>query len=90
MLSVLVFTSSAQSIHNAFLLNDYPDTKSNKKVEILIESGDTGTKIAEKLYSLGLSRQLKFSTNWQLMRNDLIRYHQVFTRSILKSLQKLP
>ena len=48
MLSVLVFTFGANSIHNAFLLNDYLDTNSSQKVDILIESGDTGTKIAEK------------------------------------------
>jgi len=59
MLSVLVFTCSAQSIHNAFLLNDYPDTKSSKKVDILIESGDTGTKIAEKLYRSGVIKATK-------------------------------
>jgi UPF0755 protein len=59
MLSVLVFTASAQSIHNAFLLNDYPDAKSSKKVDILIESGDTGTKIAEKLYRSGVIKATK-------------------------------
>jgi UPF0755 protein len=40
-------------------LNDYPDTKSSKKVDILIESGDTGTKIAEKLYRSGVIKASK-------------------------------
>ena len=53
-LSVLVFTLGANSFHNAFLLNDYLDSSSNQKVDILIEPGDTGTKIAEKLYKSGV------------------------------------
>jgi UPF0755 protein len=58
-LSVLVFTFSANSFHNAFLLNDYLDTNSSQKVDILIESGDTGTKIAEKLYKSGVIKASK-------------------------------
>ena len=53
-LSLLTITFSASSIHNAFLLNDYLETSSGQKVDILIESGDTGTKIAEKLYNSGV------------------------------------
>ena len=53
-LSVLVFTLGANSFHNAFLLNDYLDSSSNQKIDILIEPGDTGTEIAEKLYKSGV------------------------------------
>lgn len=59
MLSLFVFTFGANSIHNTFLLNDYPDTSSSQKVDILIESGDTGTKIAEKLYKSGVIKASK-------------------------------
>jgi UPF0755 protein len=58
-LSALIFTFGANTIHNAFLLNDYLDTNSNQKVDILIESGDTGTKIAEKLYKSGVIKASK-------------------------------
>jgi UPF0755 protein len=58
-LSVLVFTLGANSFHNAFLLNDYLDSTSNQKVDILIEPGDTGTKIAEKLYKSGVIKASK-------------------------------
>lgn len=53
-LSALVFTLGANSFHNAFLLNDYLDSSSNQKIDILIEPGDTGTEIAEKLYKSGV------------------------------------
>jgi len=59
MLGVLVFTLGANSFHNAFLLNDYLDSTSNQKVDILIEPGDTGTKIAEKLYKSGVIKASK-------------------------------
>ena len=58
-LSLLLFTLGANSIHNAFLLNDYLDTSSSKTIDILIESGDTGTKIAEKLYESGVIKASK-------------------------------
>jgi UPF0755 protein len=58
-LSLLAITFSANSIHNTFLLNDYLETSSSQKVEILIESGDTGTKIAEKLYNSGVIKASK-------------------------------
>ena len=58
-LSLLAFTFSANSFHNTFLLNDYLETSSGQKVEILIESGDTGTKIAEKLYNSGVIKASK-------------------------------
>ena len=58
-LSLFVFTFGANSIHNTFLLNDYPDTSSSQKVDVLIESGDTGSKIAEKLYESGVIKASK-------------------------------
>lgn len=58
-LSLLTITFSASSIHNTFLLNDYLETSSGQKVDILIESGDTGTKIAEKLYNSGVIKASK-------------------------------
>ena len=58
-LSLSAITFSASSIHNAFLLNDYLETSSGQKVDILIESGDTGTKIAEKLYNSGVIKASK-------------------------------
>ena len=58
-LSGLVFTLGANSFHNAYLLNDYLDSTSNQKVDILIEPGDTGTKIAEKLYKSGVIKASK-------------------------------
>lgn len=58
-LGVLVFTLGANSFHNAFLLNDYLDSTSTQKVDILIEPGDTGTKIAEKLYKSGVIKASK-------------------------------
>jgi UPF0755 protein len=58
-LSVLFFTLGVNSFHNAFLLNDYLDSTSNQKVDILIEPGDTGTKIAEKLYQSGVIKASK-------------------------------
>lgn len=45
----LIFSLLAITVHNAFLLNDYRIVSSTEKVEILIESGDTGAEIAKKL-----------------------------------------
>ena len=45
----LVLTLLSVSIHNAFLLNDYKNTAAVDKVEILIEPGDSGSEIAQKL-----------------------------------------
>ena len=56
---LLVFTFVANSIHNTFLLNDYLATSSNQKTDILIESGDTGSQIAEKLYESGVIKASK-------------------------------
>ena len=48
-LVAVITTALAISIHNAFLLNDYRSTSSDQKVQVLIESGDTGYTISKKL-----------------------------------------
>lgn len=55
----LIFTLIAISLHNAFLLNDYRTVSSESKVEILIEPGDTGVKIAQKLKQAGVIKAEK-------------------------------
>jgi UPF0755 protein len=55
----IVFTLIAISVHNAFLLNDYRNFSSAEKVEILIEPGDTGVKIAQKLKASGVIKAEK-------------------------------
>jgi UPF0755 protein len=59
LLGCLVFSTSAVLIHNTFLLNDYRADSSDQKVEILIESGDSGTEIAKKLYESGVIKASK-------------------------------
>jgi UPF0755 protein len=59
LLFCLVFSTSAVLIHNTFLLNDYRADSSDQKVEILIESGDSGTEIAQKLYESGVIKASK-------------------------------
>jgi len=59
LLGCLVFSISAVLIHNTFLLNDYRADSSDQKVEILIESGDSGTEIAQKLYESGVIKASK-------------------------------
>lgn len=54
-----MLTTSAVLLHNAFLLNDYIQTSSNLKTKVLIESGDTGTDIAKKLYQSGVIKVTK-------------------------------
>lgn len=54
-----MLTTSAVLFHNAFLLNDYIQTSSNLKTKVLIESGDTGTDIAKKLYQSGVIKVTK-------------------------------
>ncbi len=55
----LVFSFVAINIHNAFLLNDYRNVSSSEKVEILIEPGDTGVEIAQKLKANGVIKAEK-------------------------------
>ena len=59
LLGCVIFSISAVFIHNAFLLNDYRATSSDQKVEILIEPGDSGTEIAQKLYKSGVIKASK-------------------------------
>ena len=59
LVSLFVLIFGSYSIHNTFLLNDYLETSSSQKVDILIESGDTGTQIAEKLYKSGVIKASK-------------------------------
>jgi len=55
----LVLTLLSVSIHNAFLLNDYKNTSAVDKVEILIEPGDSGSEIAQKLRIAGVIKAEK-------------------------------
>ena len=55
----LIFTLLSVSIHNAFLLNDYKNTTAVDKVEILIEPGDSGSEIAQKLREAGVIKAEK-------------------------------
>jgi UPF0755 protein len=55
----LVLTLLSVSIHNAFLLNDYKNTSAVDKVEILIEPGDSGSEIAQKLRMAGVIKAEK-------------------------------
>lgn len=59
LVSLFVLIFGSYSIHNTFLLNDYLETSSSQKVDILIEAGDTGTQIAEKLYKSGVIKAAK-------------------------------
>lgn len=55
----VIFTLFAITLHNAFLLNDYRSISSINKAEILIEPGDTGVKIAQKLKDSGVIKAAK-------------------------------
>ena len=59
LLSGVLITGSAISIHNAYLLNDYLTSTSASKAEILIEDGDTGVKISQKLYDASVIKAAK-------------------------------
>lgn len=59
LLSGVLITGSAISIHNTYLLNDYLTSTSASKAEILIEDGDTGVKISQKLYDAGVIKAAK-------------------------------
>ena len=58
-LGCLFFSILAVLVHNTFLLNDYRAETSVQKVEILIEPGDSGTEIAQKLYESGVIKASK-------------------------------
>lgn len=55
----LVFSIVAVNVHNTFFLSDYLALNSSKKVQILIEPGDSGQVIANKLYEFGVIKASK-------------------------------
>jgi UPF0755 protein len=57
--SLSLFTLSAVTIHNAFLLIDYRSSSNESKVDIVIQRGDTGLQIAEKLEAAGVVKTAK-------------------------------
>ena len=57
--TLLAFTFALSIVHNKFLLNDYLQTTTTSQVEIVIEDGDTGTRIAQKLEEAGVIKASK-------------------------------
>jgi len=57
--TLLAFTFALSVAHNKFLLNDYLPTTTTSQVEIVIEDGDTGTQIAQKLEKAGVIKASK-------------------------------
>jgi UPF0755 protein len=57
--ALVIFTFIATTIHSKFLLNDYLPTTTTSQVEIVIEDGDTGTQIAQKLEKAGVIKASK-------------------------------
>ena len=57
--ALLAFTFALSVVHNKFLLNDYLLTTTTSQVEIVIEDGDTGTQIAQKLEKAGVIKASK-------------------------------
>jgi UPF0755 protein len=57
--ALVIFTFIATTIHSKFLLNDYLSTTTTSQVEIVIEDGDTGTQIAQKLEKAGVIKASK-------------------------------
>jgi len=57
--TLLAFTFALSVTHNKFLLNDYLPTTTTSQVEIVIEDGDTGTQIAQKLEKAGVIKASK-------------------------------
>jgi len=57
--ALIIFTFIANTIHSKFLLNDYLSTTTTSQVEIVIEDGDTGTQIAQKLEKAGVIKASK-------------------------------
>lgn len=55
----LILTLLNVSVHNAYLLNDYKNSTSASKVEILIQPGETGSQIARKLRESGVIKAEK-------------------------------
>ena len=57
--TLLAFTFALSVTHNKFLLNDYLPTTTASQVEIVIEDGDSGTQIAQKLEKAGVIKASK-------------------------------
>ena len=57
--TLLAFTFALSVTHNKFLLNDYLPTTTTSQVEIVIEDGDSGTQIAQKLEKAGVIKASK-------------------------------
>ena len=57
--ALLAFTFALSVVHNKFLLNDYLLTTTTSQVEIVIEDGETGTQIAQKLEKAGVIKASK-------------------------------
>ena len=56
---IILVTFTFFGIHNAFLLNDYKALATDIKIQILIEPGDTGFTIANKLEDLDIIKASK-------------------------------
>ena len=65
---LVVSTFLAVLIHNTFLLNDYRAVSTSEKVQIVIESGETGFEIAQKLSDAGVIKAAKVF--YKLALND--------------------
>jgi UPF0755 protein len=55
----LALTLVAVNLHNTFFLIDYRAKSSTEKVEVIIENGDSGLVIANKLYEAGVVKTAK-------------------------------
>lgn len=55
----MVATTSAVLIHNTYLLNDFKAITNSEKVQVVIESGETGYEIAQKLSGAGVIKAAK-------------------------------
>lgn len=93
-ISVLASTLVAISFHNAFLLNDYRASSSNEKIQIIIESGDTGFDIANKLTESGVIKAskvfYKIALNDSRAKSIAPGVHEIDTRiSSISALEQL-
>ena len=93
-ISVLASTLIAFSFHNAFLLNDYRASSSNEKIQIIIESGDTGFDIAKKLTESGVIKAskvfYKIALNDSRAKSIAPGVHEIDTRiSSISALEQL-
>jgi len=93
-ISVMASTLVAISFHNAFLLNDYRASSSNEKIQIIIESGDTGFDIANKLTESGVIKAskvfYKIALNDSRAKSIAPGVHEIDTRiSSISALEQL-